>query len=319
MVGPIVVSGATGLQGGAVARRLLAEGRRLRFLTRRPDSQRARALSALGATAVLADLEDLDSLRKACRGAFGVFSIQDFWEHGYEREILQGLNLIEATRAENVEHFVYASVGGAGRTPGQGITHFDTKAVIEAELKRSGLRWTIFRPVTFLENFTMEAPLERMFRTGTIAFPFPGDRPFQLLAIDDEADLVAAAFRSPATFAGLELEIASDQRRFDEVAAIMGKAAGMNLTFQEIPMDTFSAYVAKTTDAGLTAKAKVGPSLVPQLAWNRSSPTGGWNADLARVRLLHPGLRTVEQWASSISWETLSELHRPVLGKRHPA
>jgi uncharacterized protein YbjT (DUF2867 family) len=70
----------------------------------------------------------LASLREACREAFGVFSVQDFWEHGYEREIRQGVNLIEAARAEGIEHFVYASVGGADRTRGLGITHFETKS-----------------------------------------------------------------------------------------------------------------------------------------------------------------------------------------------
>jgi len=316
---PIVVSGATGLQGGAVARRLLAEGRSVRILTRHPNSERARSLSAQGAAAIQADLQDLASLREACRGAYGVFSVQDFWEHGYEREIRQGLNLIEAARAETIEHFVYASVGGVGRTQDLGITHFDTKAVIEAELKRSGLQWTIYRPVTFLENFTMEGPLQRMFRTGAVSFPFPGDRPFQLLAVDDEAALVAAAFQRPAAFAGLELEIASDRRRLDELAAAIATASGMNLTFQEVPIEAFSAFVARTTDAGLTAKTKIGPSLVPQLTWNRASATGGWNADLARVRLLHSKLRTVEQWARSIDWAALAVQHSPVFEKERSA
>jgi len=298
---------------------LLAEGWRVKFLTRRPNSERARALSARGAIAARAELEDLTTLRDACRGAYGVFSVQDFWEHGYEREIRQGLNLLEAARAEKVQHFLYASVGGVGRTQGLGITHFDTKSVIEAELKQSGLQWTIYRPVTFLENFTMEGPLQRMFRTGTVSFPFPGDRPFQLLAVDDEAALVAAAFQRPGTFAGLELEIASDQRHLDELAAAIATASGVSLTFQEVPMEAFSAFVARTTDAGLTAKTKIGPSLVPQLGWNRASPTGGWNADLAGVRLLHPKLRTVEQWARSIDWTALAERHGPVLEKGRPA
>lgn len=306
---PIIVSGATGLQGGAVARRLLREGRHVRFLTRRPESARAQALRALGGHAIAADLEDASSLRAACRGAFGVFSVQDFWEHGYEREITQGRNLIRAAQLEGVDHFVYASVGGVGRTQGLGITHFDSKAAIEAELKRSSLRWTIFRPVSFLENFTMEGPLQRMFRTGVLSFPFPGDRPFQLLAVDDEADLAAAAFHSPSTFAGLELEIASERRRLSDVAAAVAAAAGIGVTFQEVPMDIFAAFVAKTTQAGLTAATKVGPSLVPQLAWNRASPIGGWDADLAKVRLLHPGLRTLEQWAASIDWAALAAQH----------
>src|SRR4051794_29125620 len=128
MDGPIVVCGATGLQGGAVARRLLAEGRQVWFLTRHPASVRAQALRALGGVPIEANLEDAASLRDACRGARGVFCMQDFWEHGYEGEVRQGLNLIEAAEAERVDHFVYSSVGGADRTQGLGITHFDSKA-----------------------------------------------------------------------------------------------------------------------------------------------------------------------------------------------
>jgi hypothetical protein len=93
----------------------------------------------------------------------------------------------------------------------------------------------------------------------------------------------------------------------------------MNLTFQEVPIEAFSAFVARTTDAGLTAKTKIGPSLVPQLTWNRASATGGWNADLARVRLLHSKLRTVEQWARSIDWAALAVQHIPVFEKGRSA
>ena len=133
----ILVSGATGLQGGAVARRLLQDGWPVRFLTRDPDSAKARALVARGARAIAGDLEDIEAARLACRGVYGVFSIQNFWEHGYEREIHQGGNLVDAARHEGVQHFVYASVGGVGRTDGLGITHFDTKGFIEQRLMRN--------------------------------------------------------------------------------------------------------------------------------------------------------------------------------------
>lgn len=258
----ILVSGATGLQGGAVARRLLQDGWPVRFLTRDPDLAKARALVARGARAIAGDLEDIEAARLACRGVYGVFSIQNFWEHGYEREIHQGGNLVDAARHEGVQHFVYASVGGVGRTDGLGITHFDTKAVIEQRLMRSGLSWTILRPVTFLENFTAELMLERIFRMGVVSFPFPGDRPFQLIAVDDEADMVAAAFADPDQFIGLAMEIASDQRCLTELAQAIANSASIELQFREVPPDLFAGYVAQITKAGLVAQTKVGPSLI---------------------------------------------------------
>jgi uncharacterized protein YbjT (DUF2867 family) len=297
----VVVTGATGLQGGAVARGLLAGGRRVRALTRRPQSAAARRLQSQGAELAAADLDDPASLRAAFAGAQGVFSVQDFWEHGYEREVRQGLNVIAAAEAVGVGHLVYASVGGVGRTEGLGIRHFDSKAEIEAALRGSALGWTVLRPVTFLENFTMEAALQRLFRTGIVTFPYPGDQPFQLLALDDEADLVRAAFEAPELFRGVTLEIASDVRRLDEVAAVISEAAGVRAAFREISLEAFADYVAKTTAEGLAAQTKIGPSLVPQLAWNRAAG-GGWQADFAAVRRMHPGLRSVERWAAGVDW-----------------
>ena len=287
-----------------MARRLLQDGWPVRFLTRDPDSAKARALVARGARAIAGDLQDIEAARLACRGVYGVFSIQNFWEHGYEREIHQGGNLVDAARHEGVQHFVYASVGGVGRTDGLGITHFDTKAVIEQRLMRSGLSWTILRPVTFLENFTAELMLERIFRMGVVSFPFPGDRPFQLIAVDDEADMVAAAFADPDQFIGLAMEIASDQRCLTELAQAIGNSASIELQFREVPPDLFAGYVAQITKAGLVAQTKVGPSLIQQLCWNRESPDGGWAADLAALRKRLPTLRSVETWAAGVDWQS---------------
>jgi uncharacterized protein YbjT (DUF2867 family) len=300
----VAVCGATGLQGGAVARGLLAAGRRVRALTRRPQSPAARRLLEQGATLVAADMDEPQSLRAAFAGAYGVFSVQDFWEHGYDREVRQGRNVVAAAEAAGVAHFVYASVGGVGRTDGLGIRHFDSKAAIERALRSTAMGWTIFRPVTFLENFTMEAALQRLFRSGVLAFPYPGHQPFQLLALDDEADLVRMAFDTPHVFRGRTLEIASDVRRLDEVAAIIGRAAGVSVEFRETPLHAFADYVAAASAEGRAAQTKIGPSLVPQLAWNRAAG-GGWAADLAVVRRLHPGLRSVERWAQGVDWDAI--------------
>src|SRR5262249_61196748 len=89
----ILVSGATGRQGGAVVRALLALGYPVRGLTRNLDSEKARALAALGVTLVKGDLDDPASLRAAVEGAYGVFSVTDFWEHGREGEIPRGSDL----------------------------------------------------------------------------------------------------------------------------------------------------------------------------------------------------------------------------------
>ncbi|MBW8816419.1 MAG: NmrA/HSCARG family protein [Caulobacterales bacterium] len=309
----ILVTGATGLQGGAVARRLLGDGWRVRALTRDPASPRARKLAASGAVPVAGDLDDEASLLAACTGAHGVFSVQDFWEHGFDAEVRQGCNLVDAARAAGVKHFVYASVGGAARTAGLGISHFETKALIEQRLIASGLAYTIFRPVSFLENFTQEPVLKRMFQRKAIWFPFPADRPFQLLAVEDEADLVAAAFRDPDAFVGLAMEIASDERRLSELAGLVSRALGEEIGFRDVPLDEFDAFARRTEAAGLVAATKVGRSLVPQLRWNQTAPIGGWAADLGEVRRLAPSLRSVEAWVASIDWTALREAYAPTV------
>ncbi len=98
----ILVTGATGLQGGAVARHLLKLGKpEVRCLTRRPDSEAAKTLKQLGAEVVRADLDDPASLKSVLRDCTGVFSVTDFWE-AFLREYDQGVNLIDAASEEGV-------------------------------------------------------------------------------------------------------------------------------------------------------------------------------------------------------------------------
>ena len=124
---PILVTGATGQQGGATARRLLAGGCPVRALVRDPGGQTATALARAGAELVVGDMDDRASLDRAARGAHGVFSVQpafiapDFAEH----ELQRGRNLADAARAADVRHLVYASVASADRATG--IPHWELK------------------------------------------------------------------------------------------------------------------------------------------------------------------------------------------------
>ena len=111
----VLVTGATGQQGGAVARNLLERGFGVRALTRDPEKPEAKVLAERSAEIVRGDLEDRSSLDRALEGVYGVFSVQNFWEAGYEREIEQGKRLVDAAKAADVEHYVYSSVGSAHR------------------------------------------------------------------------------------------------------------------------------------------------------------------------------------------------------------
>ena len=114
----VLVTGATGRQGGAVARNMLSKEWKLRALTRHCDSYAAQKLADLGVELEQGDLEDPATLERAVRGAYGIFSVQDFWAVGARREVQRGKNLAEAAKKAGVEHFVYSSVGGAERNSG---------------------------------------------------------------------------------------------------------------------------------------------------------------------------------------------------------
>ena len=119
----VLVTGATGQQGGAVAVQLLARGHKVRALTRKPDGEKAQALAARGAEVVRGDLDDAQSIERALKGVWGTFAVQNTWEAGVEREEEQGKRFAQLAKQQGVQHFVYTSVGSAHRQTG--IPHFD--------------------------------------------------------------------------------------------------------------------------------------------------------------------------------------------------
>ncbi len=119
----MLVTGATGKQGSAVARHLLKRGFRVRAITRDPKKEPARALAEQGVEVRRGDLDEPESLKPALTGAYGVFSVQNFWETGYEREVRQGIALADAAKTAGVRHFIYSTVASAHRKTG--LPHFD--------------------------------------------------------------------------------------------------------------------------------------------------------------------------------------------------
>ena len=139
----VLVIGATGKQGGAVARYLLKDGWDVRALVRDPNKDEAQALLKQGAELVQGDLYDRASLDAALKGAYGAFGVTNYWlpDVGYEGEIKQGKLLADAAKGADIQHLVYTSVGAAHR--GMGQRHFDSKWTVEQYLKEVGLPHTI--------------------------------------------------------------------------------------------------------------------------------------------------------------------------------
>jgi uncharacterized protein YbjT (DUF2867 family) len=229
----VLITGATGHQGGATLRHLAKRGGfRLRALTRNPDSPAARALVALGAEVVAGDLDDDVSLARALGGAWGVYSVQNTWEAGVEKEEVQGKRLAQLARDQQVQRFVYASVGSAHKATG--IPHFDNKFRVEQSVKALGFpSYAIIRPVFFMENLLSPWSLAGDKLTGGLS---PHTK-LQMIAADDIGKFGAKAFIDADVMQNLEFDIAGDAVTMTEAAAALSSFAGKALTYHQTPMD----------------------------------------------------------------------------------
>lgn len=231
----ILVTGATGNQGGAVAGHLLSEGYKVRAMTRKPQSDKAKALAAAGATIVKADYDDPVSLEKALDGVWGVFAVQNTWEAGVEGEEKQGKRFAELAKKKGVTHFVYTSVGSAHRTTG--IPHFDNKWRIEQTVRSLGFpSYTILRPVFFMENF-ISPWFKPGLLEGKLMMGIKPETKLQMIAVDDIGKFALRVFEEHEKFDGVELDIGGDEMTASEIANILGSAMGRKIEFVEVPKD----------------------------------------------------------------------------------
>ena len=230
--GTILITGATGHQGGAVARALQGTGFRLRGLTRKPESERAMALARQGVEVVKGDLDDDSTLRRALAGVWGVFGVQNSWEAGVEGEEAQGKRLATLARETGVEHYVYTSVGSAHKRTG--IPHFDNKWRIEETVRGLGFpSHVILRPVFFMENLLAPYSLQG----DTLASALRPDTKLQMIAVDDIGWFGARAFTDHAVLNRREIDLAGDVRTMAEAAPILAKALNRPITFVQTPIE----------------------------------------------------------------------------------
>ncbi|GAB3641354.1 NmrA/HSCARG family protein [Spirosoma arcticum] len=232
----ILVTGATGHQGNAIAHQLLQRKKfAVRGLVRDGEESKplAQALRQAGAELVVGDLNDPNSLRQAMQGCYGVFSMQGI-QDGMDVEIKQGKAVVDAAKAAGIGHFVYSSVGSAERQTG--IPHFDSKFQVEDYVRASGLPYTIMRPVFFFFNYDAMRP---MIEGGTLSLPLSPDTKLQQLSEDDYGMMVADVFERPGDFLNQERELASVELTMTETAATFSRVLGRNVDYQQTSFDAF--------------------------------------------------------------------------------
>ncbi|WP_193200287.1 NmrA/HSCARG family protein [Nostoc sp. MG11] len=230
----VLVTGATGNQGGAIAHQLLQRGKfKVRAMVRDQNKPTAQALQLAGAELVQADFNDRTSLDRALQGVYGVFSMQDFRE-GAEVEIRHGKAIADAASSAGIEHFVYSSVGSAERNTG--IPHFDSKFQVEEYVRSIELPYTILRPVFFFYNYNM---MRSMVENGTLFQPLSPETKLQQLSEKDYGAMVAEVFERPANFMKREIEVASVDMTMTEIAAAFSHVLGKSVNYQQIPFEAF--------------------------------------------------------------------------------
>lgn len=233
---PVLVTGATGKQGGAVTRTLLAQNKEVRALVRDLNSKDAEELKSLGASLVLGNLKDKQSLLAACSGVRAVFSVQmpEMNDLGSDAEQVMGKNLVEAAKEAGVLHFVHSSVSGAGEyarnAPGWKENRWDThywesKAYTEDLVRNAGFKyWTVIKPAFFMENFTRPSFLFANWTDDRFLTILKPDTVLALVAVKDIGQAAAAAINDPENFNQVNLELAGDRINMKAIAKVLSDA-----------------------------------------------------------------------------------------------
>ncbi|MGV9558609.1 NmrA/HSCARG family protein [Streptomyces sp. NPDC003522] len=272
----VLVLGATGRQGGAVARELLRRKRPVRALVRDVQAPAARALAAAGADLVRGDLEEPASLRAAMTGVAGVFSVQTFrGPGGVAAEERQGKAVADAAAETGVGHLVYSSVGGAERC--DAIPHFRSKFAIEEHIAKLGLPATVLRPTMFYDILLDLGP---RLAGGELVLGLwlNPDTPVQVIATDDIGAFAADAFDHRAAWLGRQVEITSDELTGVQIAETFGRVAGLPARYEQQSFEPLR-----------TAR----PDLAAMFDWLEND---GYHADLPALRRARPHLTSLESW-----------------------
>jgi uncharacterized protein YbjT (DUF2867 family) len=277
--GTIVVCGATGRQGGAVARHLVADGWTVRGLTRSAASDKARALAARGVDVIEADMDDPSSLDRAFAGAYGVYSVQNPMVAGFDAEVEQGRNVADAARAAGLRHVVYGSAGIGKPT---GIPSWDTKVAVTEHMQALDLPLTVLRPEAFMELMTDKAYYPQVAVWRVMPKLMGEHRTVPWLAVDDIGAIAARVFADPARFVGADIPLAGDLRTIDECRSIWAEVNGSRPSSFPMPAWLFARIAGSA-----------GKDLPVMWRWLR---TGSVPEDTGPTREIHPAALTVRGW-----------------------
>jgi uncharacterized protein YbjT (DUF2867 family) len=299
----IAVVGATGAQGGGLARTILDDpegGFAVRAITRDPNSDKAQALAARGAEVVQADLDDPASLKAAFQGAYGVFCLTNFWEHfDPAKETAQGRNLAQAAAAAEVQHAIWSTFEDTrdfiplsdDRMPTlqerYKVPHFDAKADADPFFRETGVPTTFLRTSGYFENFIHFGWGPQRQEDGSLAVVFPmDDKKLPLIAVADIGKCAYSIFQRGDEYRGRTLGIAGEHLTGDEIAAGLSDALGTPVGYVAVPPEVFRSF-------GFPGADDVGNMFQFKRDFNEMYTE---TRDLDECRRLNPELQDLKAW-----------------------
>ncbi len=237
----IFVTGATGNQGGAVARNLVNKGFKIVALTRNPNSAKAQYLQKQNIQVVKGDLNDTDSYKEYLNEVYGIFSVQTF-ENGIEKEINQGITLAKLAKEFGVTHFLYSSVVGADLNTG--VPQIESKLKIENYIKQIGLPYTIVRPTSFFENFLIPQVKKGILK-GKLVQPINRNTVLQYIASEDIGRAAAKIFETSENYFERTLTLATEQLSTEEVVDKFSTVLNKKIEYRKLPVLITRLFLGK--------------------------------------------------------------------------
>lgn len=271
---PILVFGATGRQGGSVARALLKAGWPVRALVPDPSKPASLALQQAGAELVRGSFEETATIEDAMKGIFGVFSVLP-GNLSAEDEVRYGKSIADLAARSRIDHFIYSSGASAGDKL-TGVPRFDAKPRIEEHIRKLPLTATIVRPMIFMEMLVRPGFGLEDRRLLSLIRP---DHAIQLIAVEDIGKIVAATFADTARFGGVTMKIAGDRLTGHDLAAAFTEVAGEPIVY------------ARFADDVLAANADLA-----QMASSLEDGPLAERVDLNLMRALNPELLSFRSW-----------------------
>jgi uncharacterized protein YbjT (DUF2867 family) len=299
----IAVVGATGAQGGGLARAILADrngGFGVRAITRKPESEKAQALKNAGAEVVAADADDPSSIRRAFTGAFGAFCLTNFWEHfSPERELTQARNQAQAAKDAGLQHVIWSTLEDTrkwvpledDRMPTlmgkYKVPHFDAKGEADGIFRELGVPTTFLLTSFYWDNLIYFGAGPQRGPDGVLAVTFPlDDKPLSSIAVEDIGKCAYGIFKRGREFINRTVGIAGEHLTGTQMARQLTQALGQEVRYNNVPAEVYRSF-------GFPGADDLGNMFQFKRDFNDYFVGA---RDLEFSRSLNPELQTFEEW-----------------------